>query len=88
MKIVYSLFIITSFLSASQTQNKFADKIKDSTNKEKESQKIHESINRELVKNVAMKTSLLKKTDENYTRLNIEKNLTAIYMETIREDLK
>ena len=88
MKIVYSLFIITSFLSASQTQNNFADKIKDSTSKEKESQKIHESINGELVKNVAMKTNLLKKTDENYTRLNIEKNLTAIYMETIREDLK
>lgn len=88
MKVIYSLFLMSSFLCAMSVQNDFADKIKDSTKTEKENQKLHESINHELVSNIAIKTNLLKKADENYTRLGIEKNLTAIYMETVKGTTK
>lgn len=74
--------------SSNNKTSGFAEKINQSIDVEKQILSVQKNINLELISNIAMKANLLKKTDENYTRLNIEKNLTAIYMEAIREDTK
>ena len=88
MKTLILIFLFASFVNAMQTQNKFSEKIDKSKETEKETLSLQKSINSELVNNISIKTNLLKKTDENYTRLGVEKSLTGIYIQNFLKEGK
>lgn len=88
MKTLTLIFLFASLVNAMQTQNKFSEKIDKSKETEKKTLSLQKSINSELVNNISMKTNLLKKTDENYTRLSVEKSLTGIYMQNFLKEGK
>lgn len=80
MKAFFYLFFIVNIASASTISNGFAEKIDKSKEVESETFVSHEKINKELIRNIAIKANNLKKTDENYMRAGIEKSLTGIYV--------
>ncbi len=88
MKTLTLIFLFASLVNAMQTQNKFSEKIDKSKETEKETLSLQKSINSELVNNISIKTNLLKKTDENYTRLGVEKSLTGIYIQNFLKEGK
>lgn len=88
MKILTFILFFVSIVNGMPIQNKFSEKINQSKDTEKNIFSLQERINLELVNNIAIKTNLLKKTDENYMRLNTEKSLTGVFMKNFLEEDK
>lgn len=81
MKQTLLCLLLISGVAYAQDTNKFAEKINKSNDVEKQTLELQEKINKELIKNIAIKANMLKKTDENYMRAGVEKSLTGIYFE-------